>query len=358
MRQRHHRPAQRPRCRLRALQDPRPLPCGSLAASRRYLRSGSPQPRPPHNSAPLARSAPPVPLPAPHAVCTRPAGSPRPAAVRTAHRSPPRPMGAERRCGTANGSGGRGHPTVAAGGWAGRASRALAGGGRGGHGGAGFALFPRDSPPAPACTAQPGHSAAPATAARYRTHPSGWRQPLPASLPACRCPARPSPLRAVTPCCTEEPRSALLLCPAQIPAPSRAAQSLRGETSHAQARPARGIPPPRPPAASTSRDSLNLRPAPRAALPKHRRVPVPRSAQPAVRVGAGRAEGSGQGPHPALSRPSGAAAILAGRGRRRRAGNGGRGAVRAPGAPSALRAPLAAARGFHRLEREKSFSSC
>lgn len=59
------------------------------------------------------------------------------------------------------------------------------------------------------------------------------------------------------------------------------------------------------------------------------------------------AEGSGQGSHPALSRPSGAAAILAGRGRRRGAGNGGRGAVRALGAPSALRAPLATERGFY-----------
>lgn len=50
----------------------------------------------------------------------------------------------------ANGSGGRGHPTAAAGGWAERASRAPGGGGRGEHGGAGFAVFARDSPPAPA----------------------------------------------------------------------------------------------------------------------------------------------------------------------------------------------------------------
>lgn len=105
-------------------------------------------------------------------------------------------MGAERRCGPANGSGGWGHPTVAAAGWAGRASRALAGGGRGGHGGSGFALFPGDSPPVSVRAAQSAAGAQRSLGGggallHAPERLVGALDSLPASLPACCCPARP-----------------------------------------------------------------------------------------------------------------------------------------------------------------------
>lgn len=129
------------------------------------------------------------------------------------------------------------------------------------------------------------------------------------------------------PCCTDEPRSAPLLCPAQIPAPSWAAQSLRRRRP---SKPERDLPgTPRALAASASRGSLSLRPAPHTARRRCRARHSPRCCSG---LGAGPGpSGAGRGRIP----PAGAAAILAGRGRRRSAGNGGRGAGRDPGAPAA-----------------------
>lgn len=286
-----------PRSALAATSGPRRIPGRSPAVpSRPPDGTCGPVPRSRGPCTTRLRSAPPVPLPAPHAVCTRPDGSPRPTAVRTAHRTPPRPMGAEQRGGPANGSGGRGHPTAAAGEGAGRASRALAGGGRGGHGGAGFALFPRDSP---LVAARAAHSAARAHrspgsgGAGFRTHPSGWwacRSPCPPHpLPVAAWPglAKSTPLRALPPCFTKEPRLAPLLCPAQTPAEPGNPTSA-GETPQRPSETCPGL--------AAGPCPASLRPTPRAPLPGHRQAPVPRSAQPAVGVGAGAATGVGIAP--------------------------------------------------------------
>lgn len=202
---------------------------------------------------------------------------------------------------------------------------------RGSDGGSLFALLSRDSPPASACTAH--------TAARAQSSPgSGGAVPHtpkrlaealdPASLlPVAARPGLVTPLRAVTRCCTEEPHSSV---PHGLP------HRLQRETCAPLPDPPGTclLPIPRqpPPAGTPS----NFRPAPRAAPPGHFQAPVPRSAEPAGLErpwGSAWGRGERQRPHPALSRPSGAAAILAGRGHRRGAGNGGRGSVTAPGLP-------------------------
>ncbi|XP_071406146.1 uncharacterized protein [Pithys albifrons albifrons] len=78
-----------PRGTLAALPAPRGSPGSPRALPRGprwYLRSGPPLAAAPARLSPARCSAPPAPLPAPHAVCTRPLGAPRPAALRTARR--------------------------------------------------------------------------------------------------------------------------------------------------------------------------------------------------------------------------------------------------------------------------------